>query len=57
MLRTHLPDTQGNPHSAVFDAPQGRVRGNQVKILAWYDSEWAFSNRLLEFCERVGNAL
>lgn len=50
-------DIQGNPHSAVFDAPLTRVRGNQVKILAWYDNEWAFSNRLLELSERIGNAL
>ncbi|RZA06735.1 MAG: aldehyde dehydrogenase, partial [Moraxellaceae bacterium] len=35
--------------SSVFDATQTRViGGNQVKILAWYDNEWGFSNRMLD---------
>ncbi len=47
-------DIVGNPHSAIFDAPLTQVVGNQVKILAWYDNEWGFSNRLVELAEIVG---
>jgi glyceraldehyde 3-phosphate dehydrogenase len=35
--------------SSVFDATQTRViGGNMVKVLAWYDNEWGFSNRMLD---------
>jgi glyceraldehyde 3-phosphate dehydrogenase len=47
-------DIVGNPHSAVFDAPLTQVVGDQVKVFAWYDNEWGFSNRLVELSERVG---
>lgn len=41
-------DFNHNPASAVFDATQTKVIGNLVKVLAWYDNEWAFSNRMLD---------
>lgn len=41
-------DFNHNPHSATFDATQTKVIGNLVKVLAWYDNEWAFSNRMLD---------
>lgn len=41
-------DFNHNPHSSVFDATQTRVVGNLVKVLAWYDNEWGFSNRMLD---------
>jgi len=41
-------DFMRNPHSAVFDAPLTKVIGNLVKVLAWYDNEWAYSNRLID---------
>ncbi|MBX6750624.1 MAG: type I glyceraldehyde-3-phosphate dehydrogenase [Micromonosporaceae bacterium] len=50
-------DIVGNPHSSIFDAPLTEVVGNQVKVLGWYDNEWAFSNRLVEFAQRIGAAL
>lgn len=50
-------DIVGNPHSSIFDAPLTQVVGNQVKVLAWYDNEWGFSNRLVEFSHRIGAAL
>ncbi|WP_207061472.1 type I glyceraldehyde-3-phosphate dehydrogenase [Motiliproteus sp. SC1-56] len=34
--------------SAVFDARQTRVQGRLLKVMAWYDNEWAFSNRMLD---------
>lgn len=36
------------PASAVFDLTQTKVLGNMVKVLAWYDNEWGFSNRMLD---------
>ena len=42
-------DFNHNRHSCIFDATQTRViGGNQVKVLAWYDNEWGFSNRMLD---------
>ncbi len=41
-------DFNHNPASCIFDANQTRVIGNQVKVLAWYDNEWGFSNRMLD---------
>lgn len=41
-------DFNHNPASCIFDATQTRVLGNQVKVLAWYDNEWGFSNRMLD---------
>ncbi len=46
-------DIVGNPHSSIFDAPLTEAVGNQVKVLGWYDNEWGFSNRLVEFSERI----
>ena len=36
------------PASAVFDLTQTRVLGNLVKVIAWYDNEWGFANRMLD---------
>ena len=50
-------DIVGNPHSSIFDAGLVRVLGNEVKISAWYDNEWGFSNRLVELAELVASHL
>ncbi|MDE1461362.1 type I glyceraldehyde-3-phosphate dehydrogenase [Spartinivicinus poritis] len=34
--------------SATFDSTQTRVNGQLVKVMAWYDNEWGFSNRMLD---------
>lgn len=34
--------------SSVFDATQTRVMNNLVKVVAWYDNEWGFSNRMID---------
>jgi glyceraldehyde 3-phosphate dehydrogenase len=34
--------------SAIFDANHTEARGNLIKVLAWYDNEWGFSNRMLD---------
>jgi glyceraldehyde 3-phosphate dehydrogenase len=42
-------DYNGNPHSAIFDATNAYVMGdNMVKVMAWYDNEWGFSNRMVD---------
>jgi glyceraldehyde 3-phosphate dehydrogenase len=42
-------DVVGNPASSVFDSLSTKVMdGNLVKILAWYDNEWGFSNRVVD---------
>ena len=51
-------DFRGNPHSAILDAPYTNVMdGDFVKVLAWYDNEWGYSNRcidLLRFMVKKG---
>jgi glyceraldehyde 3-phosphate dehydrogenase len=41
-------DFNHNPASSIFDATQTKVQGTLVKVLAWYDNEWGFSNRMLD---------
>ena len=41
-------DFNHNPASSIADVTQTRVFGDMVKILAWYDNEWGFSNRMLD---------
>lgn len=41
-------DFNHNPASSIADVTQTRVFGNMVKILAWYDNEWGFSNRMID---------
>ena len=42
-------DFNHNPHSAIFDATLTKVIGGTlVKVCAWYDNEWGFSNRMLD---------
>src|SRR5450432_1473460 len=42
-------DFNHNPLSSIYDSTQTRVmNGTLVKVLAWYDNEWGFSNRMLD---------
>ncbi|HAP76209.1 MAG TPA: type I glyceraldehyde-3-phosphate dehydrogenase [Acidimicrobiaceae bacterium] len=41
-------DIQGDPHSSIFDAGLTASMGKMVKVLAWYDNEWGYSNRLID---------
>lgn len=50
-------DIQGDSHSSIFDAGLTRVNGNLVKIGAWYDNEWGYSNRLADLVDLVGSKL
>jgi glyceraldehyde-3-phosphate dehydrogenase type I len=46
-------DFKMNPHSAIVDLPLTMSQGNMVKIVGWYDNEWAYSNRLVELAEYI----
>jgi glyceraldehyde 3-phosphate dehydrogenase len=47
-------DIQQSPYSSIFDAGMTMVvDGTLVKIGAWYDNEWGYSNRLIDLTERV----
>ena len=50
-------DIQGDPHSCIFDSGLTKVIGNQVKIAGWYDNEWGYSNRLVDFTKYVADRL
>ncbi|MGZ3460943.1 MAG: type I glyceraldehyde-3-phosphate dehydrogenase, partial [Archangium sp.] len=42
-------DYNGNPHSSIFDSTNTMVMGdNLAKVMAWYDNEWGFSNRMVD---------
>ena len=46
-------DIVGNPHSSVFDSKLTMASGRQAKIVAWYDNEWGFANRMVDMSERL----
>ncbi len=49
-------DVIGNPHSSVFDALSTMVmggKGNQVKLISWYDNEWGYSSRVCDLLEKI----
>lgn len=51
-------DFKGNSHSAIVDLPLTNVvGGNLVKVVAWYDNEWGYSNRLVELVADAGRAI
>ncbi|TXI34067.1 MAG: type I glyceraldehyde-3-phosphate dehydrogenase [Candidatus Moraniibacteriota bacterium] len=47
-------DFIGNPYSSIVDLSLTKViDGDLVKVVAWYDNEWGYSNRLVEMAERI----
>ncbi|MEM6940593.1 MAG: type I glyceraldehyde-3-phosphate dehydrogenase [Pseudomonadota bacterium] len=51
-------DLNHNPASAIFASDQTSVQaGNLIRVLAWYDNEWAFSNRMLDTAAAMGRLL
>lgn len=47
-------DIIGNPHSSVFDALSTKAEGDgYVKVVAWYDNEWGYSNRVVDLIDRM----
>ena len=51
-------DFNHDPHSSIFAADQTKVMdGNMCRILAWYDNEWGFSNRMADTAVAMGKFL
>jgi glyceraldehyde 3-phosphate dehydrogenase len=51
-------DFSGNPHSAIVDLALVDMVGEDfLKVVAWYDNEWAYANRLVELTADVASAL
>ncbi len=50
-------DIVTNPASCIFDAGLTNVIGDSAKVLGWYDNEWGYSNRLVDFVGYVGASL
>ncbi len=46
-------DIVGNPHSLIFDSLGTYKIGNLVKVLAWYDNEWGYSNRVFDLIKFI----
>lgn len=51
-------DMNGNPHSCIFDSLLTSTQGDRLaKVLAWYDNEWGYSNRMIDLANYVGALL
>lgn len=48
-----LQDIVMDPHSSIVDAKLTKALGNLVKVFAWYDNEWGYSNRVADLVEMV----
>ena len=47
-------DFKGDDRSSIVDAASTMVTGDHfVKVIAWYDNEWGYSNRLVELAQRI----
>jgi len=47
-------DIIGNPHSSIFDALSTRSENDgYLKVVAWYDNEWGYSNRVVDLMDRL----
>jgi len=47
-------DFNHTPESSIYDATQTRAMGRQIKVIAWYDNEWGFTNRMLDVAQLMG---
>ncbi len=50
-------DCNGNPHSSIVDLDLTMTMGtNMAKVMAWYDNEWGFSNRMVDLAVKIAVA-
>ena len=50
-------DLKGNPHSSIYSAIDTLAMGNFVKVIAWYDNEWGYSNRVVDLIKYMAKSL
>ena len=50
-------DYIGNSYSSIVDVALTMAKGNLIKVVAWYDNEWGYACRLVEFAEFIGSKL
>ncbi len=51
-------DFRGNPHSSIVDSAYTKVMdGDFVKVMAWYDNEWGYSNRCVDLLKKIATSL
>ncbi|BCU52538.1 glyceraldehyde-3-phosphate dehydrogenase (NAD(P)+) (phosphorylating) [Staphylococcus auricularis] len=51
-------DFNTDPHSAIVDTLSTMQMGSRkVKVIAWYDNEWGYSNRVVEIAQQIGEQL
>ncbi len=51
-------DYKDDPRSSIVDAPSTMViDGSQVKVLAWYDNEWGYVNRMMELAQMIARSI
>jgi glyceraldehyde 3-phosphate dehydrogenase len=47
-------DFRGNPHSTIIDAAYTKIMaGDFLKVMAWYDNEWGYSNRCVDLLKKL----
>jgi glyceraldehyde 3-phosphate dehydrogenase len=46
-------DVVGDPASSIFDSRLTMINGNLVKVVAWYDNEWGYSNRVVDLVGKL----
>jgi glyceraldehyde 3-phosphate dehydrogenase len=46
-------DIIGDPHSSILDAGLTMAQDDTVKLISWYDNEWAYSRRVVDLAVRV----
>lgn len=50
-------DLNHDPHSCIFAAPLTNIiDGNLIKVVAWYDNEWGFANRMIDVARAMAKA-
>jgi glyceraldehyde 3-phosphate dehydrogenase len=48
-------DILGNTHSAILDEALTATKGNLIKVVAWYDNESGYANRLVDLAKKISN--